>query len=65
MNGATLFLPLQSTIQVTINFPPTIGQIAVTPNTGVALTTQFQITVTGFADEDQPLTYSYLYYSNA
>ena len=38
------------------------GAISVSPLTGTALSTSYTISVSGFYDEDTPLTYKYVYY---
>ena len=41
-----------------------LGTLSVSPLTGTALSTQFAISVSGFYDEDTPLTYKYIYYTS-
>jgi hypothetical protein len=56
------FMPMKTAITVKINFPPYGGKITVTPNIGDALSTVFSIALSGYEDEELPLSYSYSYY---
>ena len=49
-------MPSQTTIVVNVNLPPSGGNITITPTSGVALTTNFVISLVGYYDEDLPIT---------
>jgi hypothetical protein len=46
-----------STVSLTMNEPPSSGDIDVTPKNGYALDTSFTFTATNWVDDDLPLTY--------
>ena len=48
-------------VDVVVNIAPTGGTVAITPNEGLAVTDNFQITADGWSDEDIPLTYRFFY----
>jgi Ca2+-binding EF-hand superfamily protein len=56
-------LSLQQDITVSINLPPTGGQMSVSPVEGFAITTPFSFFAVGWTDftEDLPLTFAYSY----
>ncbi len=62
MYDPNYFMPSQSSYQITINFEPVPGNLTITPTSGTALSTIFSVSLSGFYDEDQPLSYKYLYY---
>lgn len=45
--------------QVTVNEPPTGGSCTVSPTDGIAFTTTFSVTCSGFTDEHNPLSYRF------
>jgi hypothetical protein len=58
-------MPSQTSYTITINFEPVPGTISVLPQTGTSLTTQFAISLNGWYDEDAPLSYRYVFYTQA
>jgi hypothetical protein len=57
------YMPSQTSYTITINFEPVPGNITVLPLAGTALTTQFSISLSGWYDEDAPLSYLYVFYT--
>jgi hypothetical protein len=55
-------MPSFASKKVNLNFEPLPGLISITPNSGNSLSTQFIISLSEFADEDTPLTYTYFLY---
>ncbi|XP_019641848.1 PREDICTED: uncharacterized protein PB18E9.04c-like [Branchiostoma belcheri] len=47
------------------NEPPVVGSCTVSPENGTAMVTEFIITCTGFYDTDEPLTYHFLFNTDA
>ncbi|XP_078670979.1 polycystin-1-like protein 2 [Branchiostoma floridae x Branchiostoma belcheri] len=47
------------------NEPPAVGSCTVSPENGTAMVTEFIITCTGFSDSDEPLTYTFLFNTDA
>ena len=66
-SAATSTSPIQlstasyAEISLTVNAPPTSGQITVTPQSGMALSTLFAGTQSGWVDDGLPLTYDFWY----
>ena len=58
-------MPSQTSFNVVINFPPGVGNIVVTPVNGECLETLFMVKLSGFDDEDLPLSYKYVFYTSA
>jgi hypothetical protein len=56
------FMPSQNTYSLTVNLAPVPGTITVTPSTGIALQTNFVVSLSGWFDEDTPLSYKYVLY---
>jgi hypothetical protein len=52
LNDPTQILPSQASITLTLNFPPTIGNVTLVPTSGQAIATNFKITASGFTDPD-------------
>ncbi len=52
MNDPNQAMPYQATQMISINYAPIVGQISVTPSSGIALTTTFTIAVSNFLDVD-------------
>lgn len=57
------YMPSQTSYTITINFEPVPGTISVLPASGTALTTLFTISLSGWYDEDTPLSYRYVFYT--
>ena len=57
------FMPSISTVKVLVNFEPSLGEILVSPASGVSLDTLFTIQASGFYDEDTPLSYRFFLYA--
>ena len=55
----------QSTIVVTTNGPPLVGQFEIKPSSGTALTTKFVFLARNWLDEDLPLSYQYGFVSKS
>ncbi|CAH1259009.1 PKDREJ [Branchiostoma lanceolatum] len=47
------------------NEPPVVGSCTVSPENGTAMVTEFIFTCTGFSDADKPLTYTFLFNTDA
>ncbi|XP_019624434.1 PREDICTED: polycystic kidney disease protein 1-like 2 [Branchiostoma belcheri] len=47
------------------NEPPVVGSCTVSPENGTAMVTEFTFTCTGFSDSDEPLTYTFLFNTDA
>jgi hypothetical protein len=56
------FMPSQNTYNLTVNLAPVPGTITVTPSTGIALQTNFMVSLSGWFDENTPLSYKYVLY---
>jgi hypothetical protein len=57
------YMPSQTSFTITINFEPVPGNISVLPSAGgTALATQFTVSLSGWYDEDAPLSYRYVFY---
>ena len=54
-----------SKISVTINSPPSLGSMSVSPSSGEELTTLFMLSSNRWIDEDLPLTYEFGYVSTS
>mmetsp|Transcript_29297 Transcript_29297/g.49447 ORF Transcript_29297/g.49447 Transcript_29297/m.49447 type:complete len:2221 (+) Transcript_29297:134-6796(+) len=50
-----------SSIEVTINTPPSVGRIVIDPTTGVEMNTSFLVEASRWVDADMPLTYQFGY----
>lgn len=57
-------MPQQTSFKMKLNFEPSGGTLTITPLKGKSLDTIFQIALKDFFDEDQPLSYKYLYYTD-
>merc|ERR1711871_810758 len=49
-------------ISVTVNEPPSGGQLTISPSSGVQLETEFSLEMTNWNDDDVPLVYSFFYF---
>ncbi|XP_078665528.1 uncharacterized protein LOC144907954 [Branchiostoma floridae x Branchiostoma belcheri] len=47
------------------NKPPAVGSCTVSPENGTAMVTEFIISCRGFSDSDEPLTYTFLFNTDA
>ncbi|XP_078670967.1 uncharacterized protein LOC144911067 isoform X2 [Branchiostoma floridae x Branchiostoma belcheri] len=47
------------------NEPPVVGSCTVSPENGTAMVTVFTFTCTGFSDSEEPLTYTFLFNTDA
>ena len=50
-----------ATYQLAVNTPPTAGSFSVSPEYGQSLKTIYNLTATGWSDDDIPLTYQFYY----
>ena len=56
--------PGYSEYQVTTNSPPSVGNCQVSPQSGITLVTEFTFTCSNWQDEDLPLQYEFVYFTN-
>ena len=57
-------MPSISSVTLKLNFPPRSPKITINPLMGIALKTEFTISVDDIADEDIPLTYRFAFYQS-
>lgn len=57
-------MPSISTVTLKLNFPPRSPNIVISPLIGIALKTEFTISVEDIADEDVPLIYRFALYQS-
>jgi len=57
MYDPIFYMPMQTSIKLTINPPPETGNINISPLEGIALTTEFTIIVNDYQDFNLPLSY--------